>query len=216
MKNLSKLLMVSLFAIGLAACGTAQNPATGYYNSSGQWVPGTGGVMQGGNACLSSAQQTLSFGFTAQGVRFNGNAGFYAGNLPASHPMSGQYGTVSVGGAMQNQMGAIQLQKQSQAGQLQISINPQGGTASGMIQISPMALQQTGIMNYLYSNQGYGGYNTGYNATPSICVTSVALDVIYSASSSMYGQQSTGFINSALVYLYLNNGQVVQTPIQFF
>lgn len=214
MKNLNKLLMAGLIAIGLTACGTSQNPTTtGYYNQNGQWVPNNTGVMMGGSACISSAQQSLSIGFTAQGVRFNGNAGFYAGALPQTHPMAGQYGTVSVGGSVQQTMGSIMLQKSSQAGNLQMSINPQQGTASGSIQINPAALYQTGIMNFLYSgNQQYGG---NYNATPSLCVTSVGLDVIYSASMSYNGQPSTGYINSALVYLYLNNGQVVPMPVQF-
>ena len=212
MKNLSKLLITGLIAIGLTACGAAQNPATtqtGYYNSAGQWVPG--GAVQT-NACISSAQQTLSLGFTAQGARFNGNAGFYAGTLPQTHPMAGQYGTVTIGGAVQQTAGAIMLQKTSQSGTINMSINPQAGTASGSIQINPAALYQTGIMNYLYAGS-YG--NTGYNPNPSICITSMALDVIYSASMSYYGQASTGYINSALVYLYLSNGQVVPMPVQF-
>lgn len=211
MKNLSKVLMMSIFAIGLAACGV-QGPVntTGQqivgYNSNG--TPIYGNAISG-NACITNASQSLSINFVATGAHFNGNSGFYAGQLPNTHPMGGQHGTVQVGGGMQQMQGAVMLQKQSQAGQLQISINPQGQSASGTIQINPQALYQTGIMNFLYSGQ-FGGQQQ------QICVTSIGLDVIYSASSGYYGQPSNGYINSALVYLVLNNGQTVPMPVQFY
>ena len=208
MKNLlTRLLSVGLVAASLAACGPVANQ-TGVmgYNQFG---------MGGGNACLSSAQQQLSINFTAQGLTNLGGTGFYAGRLPQSHPAAGTYGTVTVGGGMQNS-GGLMLQKQSNSGTMMINLNPQGSMASGTITISAQALYQTGIMNYLYSGSS-GGYNTGYNTgmTNSVCVTSLGLDVIYSSGGYNGGYGGSGTINSALVYLYLSNGQVVPMPVQF-
>jgi len=188
----------------LAACGQPQSNSALY---------GQNGLYGGGNACLSTGSQALSLSFTAQGLTIlGGGTGFYAGTLPASHPAHGTYGTVTVGtgGAMGG--AGIQIMKQSNSGAIQINLNPQGSMATGTIQINPQALYQTGIMNYLYS--GYStGYSTGMNN--SICVTSLGLDVIYSASYGYGTTGGSGTINSALVYLYLSNGQVVPMPVQF-
>jgi len=100
-----------------------------------------------------------------------------------------------------------------------MSVNPQGGMISGMIQISAQALYSTGAMNFLYS--GYNqmpnqyGYNMNQPATNGVCVTSLGLDVIYTSSyGGYYGQMSSGTVNSALIYLYLSNGQMVPIPVQ--
>lgn len=222
MKNLTKILM-AVIAVGLTACGTANNPQTGYYNQSGQWIPTNGTNYYGGSTCITSTSQQISLSFTAQNVDFNGNAGLYAGNLPAGHPMQGAHGTVTLSGGMIQQMGgSIMLQKQSQAGSIQMSVNPSARSASGQIMITPQALYNTGIMNFLYSGyNNYGSYpQTGYPQTgypsQSLCVTNIALDVVYTASTGYYSTTSNGYINSALVYLYLSNGQIVPMPVQFY
>ncbi len=218
MKNLSKLLMAGLIAIGLSACGTATNPNGQQiigYNQNGTPIYGNNGIgMMGGNACITSMNQPLSLSFTAQGIDAV-QARFFAGNIPQFGTAAGAHGTISLSGGMQQTAGSISMQKQSANGSINMTLNPAARTASGMIQISPQILYQYGVMNSMYSNTGYNnGYNTGMNSQ--VCVTSIALDVVYVSSYSganMYGQMSTGSISTALVYLYLNNGQVVQAPV---
>lgn len=104
-------------------------------------------------------------------------------------------------------MGGVTLQKQSMNGNVQMTLNTQSMTASGMIQINPQALYNSGVMNSIYNTGSYGG-----TMGASVCITAIALDVVYIAQMS-YGGMSTGTISQALVYLYLSNGQVAQAPI---
>ena len=230
MKNVTKLMM-ALIAIGLSACGT-QNGTNGQqivgYNQNGTPIYGNNyGV--GGNACITSMNQPLSLSFTAQGIDAV-QARFLAGNIPQFGTAAGQHGSVTLSGGMQQYPGSIQLQKQSVNGSINMTLNPQSRTASGMIQISPQALMNPvlGLSNIMYQNMGgYGGYNQypqqqyGQPGMSSqLCVTSIGLDVVYVSSYGgysqypQYGQQmTTGSISQALVYLYLNNGQVVQAPV---
>jgi len=209
MKTVTKILMTGLIAIGLTACGAAAPTTAGYYNSSGQWVPTTGVGAIGGNACLSSMAQPLSLNFTATGISSQQNR-FFAGNIPQFGSAPGTYGQVSLAGGFAQSMGGVTLQKQSQNGNVQMTLNTQSMTASGMIQINPQALYNSGVMNSIYNT----GYNGGYGTMgSSVCVTAIALDVVYIAQPNYGYGMSTGTISQALVYLYLSNGQVAQAPI---
>jgi len=206
MKTVTRYLITGLIAIGLTACGTATPTTSGYYNSAGQWVP-TSGIGASGNTCLSSMAQPLSLNFTATGISSQQNR-FFAGNIPQFGSAPGTYGQVSLaGGYAQNSMGGVTLQKQSMNGNVQMTLNTQSMTASGMIQINPQALYNSGVMNSIYNTGSYGG-----TMGASVCITAIALDVVYIAQMS-YGGMSTGTISQALVYLYLSNGQVAQAPI---
>lgn len=216
MKNLSKLIITAFLAIGLSACGLAQqNPATGYYNQQGQWVAGVNPNAMGGSACLTGVGQPLQFGFSAQGVD-DVQARFFAGNIPQFGTGAGQHGQVTVGAAMapMNQMGSIQMNKQSANGSLNLYYNQQQRTVSGQITLAGQALST--IMMSSMNNQQYGQYGQYPQMGSSVCVTSIALDVVYVSSSYGGGYNygnATGNISMALLYVYLSNGQVVNTAI---
>lgn len=215
MKNLSKLFIGAFLAIGLTACGMAgQNPATGYYNQQGQWVPGVNPGVMGGNACLTTMGQPLQFGFSAQGVD-DVQARFFAGNIPQFGTGAGQHGQVTLGGAVgpMNQMGSIQMNKQSMNGSINLYYSPQQRTVSGQITLAGQALS-TIMMNSM-QNQQYGQYG---QMGSTVCISSIAMDVVYTSSymgGSYYGSYgpATGNISAILLYVYLNNGQVVNTAI---
>jgi len=206
MKTLSKILITGLIAFGLSACGSATPTTSGYYNSAGQWVS-TAGVGTG-NACISSMSQPLSLGFTATGINSQVNR-FFAGTIPSFGSQPGTYGTVSLAGGYGAQtMGATTMSAQNTNGQIQMSLSTQSMTASGTIMIQPQALYNSGILNSIYNTGIYGSMGGS-----TVCITAIALDVVYIAQPSYYGGVSTGVISQALVYLYLSNGQVAQAPI---
>ena len=203
------LLFISIVALGLTACGNQNNnPYANGYNGIYGNQTGYNGVYQGGCVPLQSG----GFGFTAQGAQMNG-AIILAGTLPANSTRPGTYGQVAMGSQqMANQQGMIQYQpKISSSGQMQIVVNPSGGTMSGSIQLSQSIVYQ------LMSMQT--GFNTGFNnqAQNQLCIQTVALDIVHTANVGFNGGfgMSTGYINQALVYLTLNNGQTIG-PIPFY
>lgn len=239
MKNVTKIFAVAVMSIGFVACG----PANGQFNQFSPYGAGMNGfnqfgqngVMMGGSNCINQAQQGMAFGFTGTNIQMNSAGGFYAGALPQTHARSGQYGTVSLSqaGGINNAGGGIMLNKQSQFGVIQMSLNPQTRTISGMIQLNQAGLYSTGIMNYMYSNMNgmngmnqyqYQQYPNQYQQFPnqnmnqfntgSVCVTSIAMDVLFDSGYSGY-YQPNGTIRNALVYLYLSNGQAIPMPVQF-
>ena len=199
MKNLSKLLMAGLIAIGLTACGAAQTPvATTYgqqivgYNPNGTPIYGAAG----GTACFTMGQP-LTLGFSAQGIDVV-QARFFAGNIPQFGTAAGAHGQLTLGGGFQQTPGSISLTKNSMTGStINMTLNPQARTASGNIQISAADLMNPnlGLINSMYYNSYNTGYNTGYNngaVNSQMCVTSVAMDVVYVASYyGGYSQQMT-------------------------
>lgn len=205
MKNLSKVFLVVAMAFGLAACGTQNPMQTGYYNQNGQYV-GPGGMI-GGSTCITGVGGSLNFNFTASGVD-DIQARFLAGNIPPQGAGAGQHGTVQLGGGYQNSMGAITMNKQGYNGSMQLYYSPSQRTASGMVQLSGTAVSQL-LMQSMYSS-GYGQYGQ-YGMNQNVCVTGVAMDVVYVANTYQnyggYQQQSTGMIQAVILYLYLNNGQ---------
>jgi hypothetical protein len=143
-----------------------------------------------------------------------------AGTLPANSTRPGQYGQVTMGGNMQMMQGMIQYQpKMSQSGQIQISVSPQNGMMSGVVQLSQAFVFQ------LMSMQGFagGGFQTntfyGQNQQSQLCVSSMAFDIVHTTTAGLNQFQgfgmNTGTINQALVYLTLNNGQTLG-PIPFY
>lgn len=240
MNKLTKIFAVAIMSVGFVACGPANNQF-GQFGANGlngfnQFGPN--GAMMGGSSCISQAQQALSIGFSGSNFQMNSAGGFYAGNLPQTHARAGQYGTVSVtGGGAMNAGGGILLNKQSMNGAIQLSLNPQTRTISGMIQVNPQGLYGTGIMNFMYSgmNNQYQYQNQYQNqyqyqmpgqmpgqnpymnqfGAGQVCVTSIGLDVVYDGGYNTGYGQSNGTIRSALVYLYLSNGQVAPMPVTF-
>lgn len=211
MKNLTQLLSVGLIAIGLTACGNNQNTGTGYYDQNGNFVQGVNPNILGTNNCINGTNQNqLSLSFTGSAASFSPGS-FMAGSLPASFPMPGNYGTMTMSGGVSNTAGSINLQKQTYSGTLNLSINPNARTVSGTVLISANALYNTGIMNYLYNYQ----QPTTTGQTGQVCVTSIGLYTIYSAQTGYYNTGSTGFINTALLYLTINGNTPIMTPIQF-
>lgn len=212
---MSKILAVSMIAMGLTACGNLAQPGQQIvgYNSNGQPIYGNPGQypQTGGNNCISSFGQPLSLSFTASGITSQPSR-FFAGNIPQYGTAAGNHGQLSLsGGYMQQMPGAVSLSKPSQNGSIQLMLSPQSGSVSGMIQISSQALMQTGVMNsMMYSGGQYGGQY----GSPAICVTQMALDVVYIAAPSYGGYgQSTGSISQALVYLTFNNGMTALAPV---
>lgn len=196
-------LIIGVLAIGLTACGNNNNNpyanGQGYYGNQ----TGYGSVTQGGCVPLTSGQ----LGFTAQNAQMN-SAVILAGTLPANSTAPGAHGTVAMGSNGMAQ-GMIQYQpKQSSYGVLQIAIAPQGGVMTGVVQLYPQVLMQLTGGYYPYNGQQQNG----------LCVQSMSFDIVHTLQmSGGYGgyTQGYGFINQALVYLTLNNGQTVG-PIPFY
>jgi hypothetical protein len=233
MNKLVKVLSVALMSVGFVACGPANgqfgNQFGNQYGQNGfnQFGNQIGQNGMVGNNCISQGQQALSIGFSATGAAFNQNVGFYAGRLPQTHARSGQYGNVTLSGNGMMNQGGIMVNKTAQNGSIQLSVNPQNGAISGMIQINPQGIYASGIqatmynnmaMNNMYPQNGMypsqnGMYpNQNINMNSGVCVTSVGLDVTYDAPS-YGGYQSMGVVRTALVYLYLSNGQVAPMPV---
>jgi|GEM_PF-3354250 len=204
MKNLMKLFSIAVVAVGLAACGTNNNGQIVGYDAYGNPIYSngtqTGYVGQGGCVPLQSALT-----FTAQGASIN-SAVILAGMLPSGSTSPGQHGQVVMGGtAIQQQSypygynygyGALQLIKQSSNGTLQLQVSQ--NMITGTLQLNPAFISQM-----------VGGYQMNYPYTygnnAGTCVSSVAIDAVYSTVQGM----PQGTIIQALVYLYLNNGQPV-------
>jgi hypothetical protein len=228
MKTFNQILLMSVVATSLVACGKQSNPdpnalalaQNGSY-VNGQWVGGVGG--QGGCIPLNTGgYNPVNLSFSGTGV-YETNAVILAGLLPANSTAPGAHGTITMGGGMNNGGGMIQYSpKVSTSGMLQISSSTQGGSISGTIQLNPAIAQQ--IVSYYGGgmNTGYntGGYNTGYNNTNTgLCVQSVALDIVQNVILSTgyntgYSQGGYGQVIQALVYLTLSNGQTTP-PIVF-
>jgi hypothetical protein len=210
MKTFSQLFAFAIIALGLSACGANnnnglqyQNGQQGYYNQQGQWVQ-TGSGAQGGCVPLQSALT-----FSAQGPRISATD-LLAGMLPANSRAPGQYGQVVMGGGVVQQQqygyaGSMMLTKQSQNGTIQLQVTQ--GSVSGTLQLSPTITNQLMMMGG--QTQQYP-YNTGYNNS-SVCVSSLAIDAVYSQ-----GYNGQGYINQALVYLYLSNSQQPVGPIPLY
>ncbi|MBS1958237.1 MAG: hypothetical protein JST80_02075 [Bdellovibrionales bacterium] len=205
MKTINNILL-ALLAVGLTACGNNNNNP--YPNGQGYYGNQTGyyGATQGGCVPLTSG----AFGFTATNAQMN-SAIILAGTLPANSTSPGAHGTVAMGSAGATQ-GLIQYQpKQSQYGTLQIAIAPQGGVMTGVVQLQPQVLYSLTGYNY-----GYGAYP---NQQSQLCVQSMSFDIVHTLQMSQAGYggytQGYGYINQALVYLTLNNGQTIG-PIPFY
>lgn len=213
------LFALAVIAMGLTACGNQNtNPYVNAQYNNGLYGNQAGyGNYQGG--CVPI--QNGAFTFTAQGAQMN-SAIILAGTLPANSTRPGTYGQVTMGGNMQvgmNQQGMIQYQpKMSSSGQIQIMVNPTGGTMSGTIQLSQTIVYQLMAMQ-AGGSQYYGQPGVTQPQQSQLCVQSLALDIVhtanYSYGSYSYGGMSMGFINQALVYLTLNNGQTIG-PIPFY
>ncbi len=217
MKVFNKVLGLAVLAIAMTACGNNQpisQPVTGtntggYYNQNGQWVqtgqPGqmNGGVQgQGGCVPLQSALT-----FTANGAQMSSTS-ILAGSFPQQTGL-GTYGQVMMGASGYGQgQGSIQYQpKQGQNGTLQLFAGSANGmgTVTGTIQLAPYIIQQLGGMQGNFQNPQQQG----------LCVNSIALWAVQTLSGQTgMNVPQTGFINQAVVYLYLSNGQAVG-PLQF-
>jgi hypothetical protein len=206
------LLLIAVTSLVLSACGMQnQNPAAfnqgfnqGFGGQTG--FPIGGGMNQPGG-CVPV--QNGTFGFSAQGAQMNG-AIILAGTLPANSTHPGQYGQVVMGNTMGATAGMIQYQpKQSQSGVIQIMVSPQTGTMTGVVQLYPHISMQIAAM--------VGGYNPYQPTQNSVCVTSMAFDIVHTTtlSGGMMMGMNTGFINQALVYLTLNSGQTIG-PFAFY
>lgn len=218
MKVLHSLLF--LVSLSLVGCGMQpqQPPMMGFNGGFGQQAGFGGGIGFGGNYPGGCAPiQSGAFGFTAQGAQMNG-AIILAGTLPANSTQPGQYGQVTMGGNMQMMPGMIQYQpKVSQSGQIQITVSPQNGVMTGVVQLSQAFVFQ------LMAMQGFNTNPYMINQQSQLCVTSMAFDIVHTTTAGyntmpQFGQQfgmNTGFINQALVYLTLNNGQSLG-PIAFY
>jgi hypothetical protein len=220
MKNVVKLFAFAIVAIGLSACGSSNNQTgqygqQGYRDANGNWVQT--GYGANGNNCISPGQPANLL-FSVQGAAVN-SAVILAGTLPQNSTRPGQYGQVVMGQVQQQNYAGLQLVKQSSSGTMQLSVGQ--GTVSGQIALSPaITAQLAGVsQNQQYPSNNYNsGYNnSGYNQQ--ICITSLAIDAVYSATPTQGGyyqqQQNSGVINQALVYLTLSSGQTVG-PIPFY
>jgi len=209
MKNVIKLFSIALVAVGLAACGNNNGQIVGYdaygnpiYSNGTQ----TGYVGQGGCVPLQSALT-----FTAQGASIN-SAVILAGMLPSNSTSPGQHGQVVMGSGMIQQQpynmyggyGTMQLVKQSSNGTLQLQVSQ--NMITGTLQLNPTIINQ--LMAASMTGYPYNGYGTNTGT----CVTSIGLDAVYSTVQGM----PQGTIIQALVYLYLNNGQVASQPIPLY
>ena len=213
MKTFSQLFAFAIIALGLSACGANnnngyqyQNGQQGYYNSNGQWVQTGYNGQQGGCVPLQSALT-----FSAQGPRISATD-LLAGMLPANSRAPGQYGQVVMGGGVVQQQqygyaGSMMLTKQSSNGTIQLQVTQ--GAVSGTLQLSPAITNQLMYSTGGIQTQQYPYNNTGYNT--SLCVSSLAIDAVYTQ-----GYNGQGYINQALVYLYLSNSQQPIGPIPLY
>ena len=201
------------FALGLtllvlvAGCGnTASNPNTiAGYNSLGQPVNSQGQVIGGGvGSCVPL--QTGTFSFTATGANVSATD-ILAGLLPAQSRSPGPHGQVIMGNSSYGvgYGSGITLTKQSSSGTLQVSVAT-GGTLTGTMQLNQS------IIYSIMSTLGGGGYNPyGGTTGTNLCVSTMAIDAVY---SSNYGYGGQGQIIQALIYLTIN-GQSYG-PIPFY
>ena len=215
MKALNKILSVGLIAVAMTACGN-QNAAQ---QQAAALAAAQAAALSGQGGCVPI--QSGTFSFTGTGA-LESDAQLQVGYLPAMSTNPGHHGTVVMGGTMNTSTGMIQYQpKVSTNGTLQLTASPQGGMVSGMLQLNQAVVQQI-MMYYSGYNTGYNtGYTTGYpnTATTSLCVQSIALDVVQNVilSNTGYttgyttGYSSPGYgqVIQALVYLTLSNGQTV-------
>ena len=96
-----------------------------------------------------------------------------------------------------------------QGGSMQLNATT-GGILTGTIQLNAQAIAQL----YAYTvSTGVYPYNTGTTVgATGQCISSIAVDAIYTSYSGGYGYvatATTGMINQAIVYVTLNSGQVV-------
>ena len=143
--------------------------------------------------------------FSGTGITLNSTQ-ILAGTLPSSDAFSGIHGSMSIGS--DGKAGSIQFSPKSSAyGQIQFSATANGtdSTLSGNIQLTDVAVQA--IVSI-----------AGANAM----VCGISLDVVQSLQDPSLNSASTGslptsgigYINQAMVYITLSNGQVLG-PLSF-
>ena len=215
----NKLLSTTAVAASLfiAGCGQQQNPNTlnqGVGANGGMPVFGAGGQMMTGQ-----------IPFTASGADLN-NIHLIAGNTPTY----GQKGTVSLAGgsgAVNNPYG-INFSKNSMNGSIQYSVTQPTsgtqltGTITGFISLSQAA------MGLIQSQGMYSGFpnqftNPGYNPNMMPQIQGIGIHSVhtvqlnqpnyYNPYSGGMPYATTGFINSAQIFVYLANSSAPYIPV---